>query len=230
MPLPTFTTVDEVPEAFREFAREVDGKFTLDLVPGADVHGLKRKNAELLGSLNELKSKFDGIDPDEYKVMKETGGKVTDLDNRLKISAENEQKANDKAAALAGRLRNQAKQTEITTALAEKGGEIALLGPVVAGMVDVIEEGDAMHVVVRNADGSVRVKDGAGTRFAVTDLLDVMMKDDRYKRAFNVAVGSGGGATVGGNNGAAKVVNVTDQRAYADNLEDIAKGRVRLAG
>lgn len=229
MPLPTFQTVDDVPEAFREFAREVDGKVTLDLVPGAEVVGLRRKVDELHESRKSLIAKYDGINVDEYKALKESGGQVKDLDNRLKIAAENEKKAADRAAALEARLREKAKQTAITAALAEKGGEVALLEPVVSRMVDVIEEGDDIHVVVRNPDGSVRFKDGAGNRFGVADLLDSMMKDDRYKRAFNVAVGSGGGA-VTSTAGGSKAVNINDARGYGDNLEEIARGKVRMVG
>ncbi len=232
MKIPTFDSIDAVPEPFRPFAREADGKVVLDLVPGADVVGLKKRNAELLTEVKTLTTKFDGVDPEEYKQLKETGGKLAqDLDARLKVAAETEASLKSKAEQLETRLKLNAKRAEITRALAATGGSVALLEPVVMQLVDVEEANGDYHVVVRNADGTLRYKDGQGNRFGVTDLLQELKSRDEYKPAFSVTPPSGGGATAhGAGSGGMKAVSIRDERAMAEHLEDIAKGKVKLVG
>jgi hypothetical protein len=231
MTLPSFATLEDVPEPFRPFAKEADGKFSLDLVPGADVVGLKKKNAQLKEEALALQSKYSGINLDEIETLKATAAKGAELDSRLKLAMENEAKEKQRADTLARRLLDQAKKVEVTQALAAAGANTALLTPVVMQMVDVVEEGDATHVVVRQSDGSVRYRDGAGNRFTVADLLAELKTKDEYKPAFSVAVGSGGGATPSAGAPGVRVIPASDRAAVMQAVQsgDLRAGKVRIA-
>lgn len=226
MTLPTFDSLDAVPEPFRPFYAERDGRFVADLVPGAEVVGLKRKAADLLEEKKALAARFDGIDPDEVKALKASGKSAKDLDDRLKAAAAEKAALEAKLGEVSAKFRNNTKAVEITRALAAENANVELLAPIVSQLVDVDDDG---HVVVRAADGGIRYKDGAGNRFTVGDLLSELKAKPAYQPAFNIRVGSGGGASQGGA-GQSKIVDVKDSRAFAASISDIAAGKVKLAG
>lgn len=227
MTLPAFATIDLVPEPFRPFYREDGGQFVADLVPGADVVGLKRKNAELLAATSDLKSKYADVDPEEYKTLKANGGKARDLDARLTAAATEKAALEARLATVESKYKGNQKKAEITRALAAENANIDLLEPLVSQMVDVDDDG---FVVVRSSDGSVRYKDGAGNRFTVADLLSEMKLKPAYQPAFNVRIGSGGGASQGGTPQGMRLIDSNDKRAVLANLSDIASGKMKIAG
>lgn len=230
--LPTFDSLESVPEPFRPFYREADGKLVPDLVPGADVVGLKRKVEELHAARKELTERFKDVDLDEYQALKAAGGKAAELDARLKVAAEAEAAAKSKAEQLAARLRRKAIQTEVTRALAAAGGSVDLLAPVVERMVDVEEAGDDFHVIVRGPDGSVRFKDGAGNRFTVDDLLSELKTKDAYKPAFMTTPPSGGGATPASGSAPAgvRLIKSSDKDAVMKAIQsgEVRAGKVKI--
>lgn len=230
MTLPVFDSLDQVPEPFRPFAREADGKVALDLVPGAEVAGLRRKRDELLAELKATRDRYDGVDPDDYRTIK--AGKSKDVDARLDAAAREKAELQAQLEALKVARRTDAKKAEIARALAEAGATVELLEPIVERMTDVEEVDGRMHVVVRDAQGAIRYRDGAGNRFGLSDLLAEMKGKDAYKPAFNVSVGSGGGS-VPSSGGAAgvRVIDPSDKQAVMKAVQagDFTAGRVRLA-
>jgi hypothetical protein len=226
MTLPAFATIDLVPEPFRPFYREDGGQFVADLVPGAEVVGLKRKANDLLEEKKALAARFDGVDPEEYKALKSSGKTAKDLDDRLKAAAAEKAALEAQLADVRGKFKGTTKQNEITRALAAENANVELLAPLVSQLVDVDDDG---HVVVRAGDGGIRYKDGAGNRFTVADLLAEMKAKPAYQPAFNVKVGSGGGASQGGAP-QGRLVDVKDHRAFTDSIDDIAAGKVKLVG
>jgi hypothetical protein len=227
MTLPAFASLDAVPEQFRPFYREDAGQFVADLVPGAEVVGLKRKVTDLLDEKKSLASRFDGVDPEEYKALKASGGKAKDLDERLKAAATEKAALEAQLADVRGKFKGNTKKAEITRALAAENANIDLLEPLVSQLVDVDDDG---HVVVRTADGGVRYKDGAGNRFTVSDLLSEMKSKLAYQPAFNVKIGSGGGATQGGTPQAIRLIDPSDKKAALANIDAIASGKIKFAG
>lgn len=227
MPLPTFATIDEVPEPFRSYAREDAGRIVLDLVEGADVVGLRGKAQQLLDEKKALVARFDGVDPDEFRALKASGRSAKDLDERLKAAAEERAALESKLLDVSTKFRARAKSEEITRALAAENANVDLLAPIVSSLVDVDDDG---HVIVRTADGGTRYRDGAGNRFTVGDLLAELKTKPAYQPAFSVRVGSGGGASQGPHGGHAKTVDVRDAKSFASNLDDIAAGKVQLVG
>lgn len=232
MTLPAFATIDEVPEPFRPFAKADDtGKVSLDLVPGAELVGLKRKNAELIAREADLKARFADVDPDEYKNLKANKGKALDLDERLKAAAAEKDALAGELTKLRGTMRKDTKDTAIARAIsASEGANMALLEPTVAKFVDIEEIDGAMVVVVRTPKGAVRYKNGDGDLFGVSDLLAEMKENPMYKDAWKIKVGSGGGATPGsGGQSGVRTITAPDNRSFGANLDDIASGKVKVA-
>jgi hypothetical protein len=227
MTLPTFDSIDAVPEPFRAFYAERDGKFVADLVPGAEVFRLRRKAADLLEEKKTLASKFDGIDPDEYRALKSSGRSAKDLDDRLKAAAAEKAALEAQLADVRGKYKSNTKTVEITRALAAENANVELLAPLVSQLVDVDDEG---RVVVRTADGGTRYRDGLGNLFTVGDLLAEMKAKPAYQPAFNVKVGSGGGASQGGAPQGVRLIDPNDKASVVASLADIRAGKARIAG
>ena len=228
--LPTFATLADVPEAIRSFATEEDGKVSLDLVPGSEVVGLKQKVAELLGVVSDTKKKYDGVDVEEFKRMKEAGGKTKDSDARLLAAAEEKAKLVGELTTLRTSMRASAKAAEIVRSIQGSEGAIGpLLEPILMARCDVEEENGVMSVVVRKADGSIRYRDGAGNRFTAADLLKELKGTPEYENSWNVRPASGGGANPGSNaHGGMQTVAASDVKGFRDNIADIASGKVRV--
>lgn len=234
MELTGFAAIADVPESLRPFVKEVDGKLDLDMIPGADVVGLKHKNAELGRSIAEIKARFDGIDPEEFKALKVNKGKDgqrdKDLESIKQAAATRETELAAELDKLRGSMRTSAKASAIATAIASSpGASLALLEPVLSRMLDVEEVDGAMNVIVRKADGSIRYRDGAGNRCNAMDLLAELKLQPEYAGAWTTKVGSGGGAQPGSGLGGARTVSISDTRAFTDNIADIASGKIRTA-
>jgi hypothetical protein len=229
MPLPTFDSLDAVPESLREFAREADGKVTLDLVPGAEVVGLKSNAAKLLAEKKALQEQYRDVDVEEYRTLKDGKGKGADLAARLDAAAREKADLEAKLAAIATARRSDVKRAEIAKAIAAADAEIELLEPIVERFVDVEEVDGRPVVVVRDAQGAPRYKDGQGTRFELADLLGELAANPKFARAFNSTVGSGGGARSSSSAGV-KTVNVHNPKEFGASLDDIAAGKVKLVG
>lgn len=232
MPLPTFASLADVPESFRGYATEEDGKVRLDLVEGADVVGIRQQVRTLLDEKKTLQTRYADIDPDEYKSLKANKGQQKDVDARLQAAAAKETELNDKLTKKDQQMRKTAKRIEVTTALAKAGANIALLEPLMMQMVDVDEVNDELHVVIRNADGGIRYKDGAGNRFTVGDMLDEMKTKPEYQPAFMTKVGAGGGATSGNGNssGGVRMIDPNNKADVMASLDDIKSGKARIVG
>lgn len=230
MPLPEFPTLDAVPEPFRPYATEVDGKVVLDLVPGADMVGIKRKNAELIQREADIKAKFADIDPDEYKSLKASKGSAKDLDERLKAAAAEKATLEDQLTKLRTSVRNSTKRSEVTRALAAENANVALLEPLVMNMVDVEEVEGNVFVVIRTPEGGVRYRNGQGDRFSVTDLLQELKAKPEFQPAFMTKVGSGGDARPGsaGRQGV-RLIDPANKQDVMNSLEDIRTGKARIA-
>jgi hypothetical protein len=75
----TVDTIDAVPEALREFYAEKDGKFVLQaegLSPTARVNEFRENNLALKREMDELRARFDGIDPDNHRELAAQAQKI----------------------------------------------------------------------------------------------------------------------------------------------------------
>lgn len=172
------------------------------------VTGLKAKNTELLGKLKEL-DPLKGIDPNEYKILKEQQAKLEedrlkaagDFENLKKqlLDAHGKEKAalEAKIATLSKSLEENVLIATATQAIAAEKGVPTLLMPHVRSRTKLDDNGQP---VVIDDSGNVRV--GAdGKPLSIAALVAEMKADvNTFGRAFEGSGASGAGS--GGSSGA----------------------------
>jgi hypothetical protein len=117
-------TIDVNAPEFKD-AVQAAAKELLDKEAG----GLKAKNEELLGEVKALRTKFDGVDPDEYKKLKTTKREADDknadpVELRKRIEDEFTPKldeATKRASEAEGKLNQHIIDSALTSALLEAG-------------------------------------------------------------------------------------------------------------
>lgn len=118
MPDVKYKTREEMPEEFREHAKEADGGFTVNVVPKVKLDEFRTTNIAVLQERDALKEKFGSLagvighdDPEKFKgelgELRATAQKVADgtLKGNDAIQAEVERRANAKIAAAADEKR-----------------------------------------------------------------------------------------------------------------------------
>lgn len=167
----------------------------------AQVAGLKTKNSELLGKISQFKQ-FEGIDPAEYKTLKEQAAqaeearalKAGEFDNLKKqlLDAHGKEKATleAKIETLNKSVTENVLKAQITDAIAKADGSTLLLSPHVGRFTKLDEN---YRPVVTDESGNVRVK-ADGTPMAIADLIAEMKTDvANYGGAFKASGANGSG-------------------------------------
>lgn len=252
---------DALPEATRKEYVEKDGKYTLDVEGGiattADVLELKTKLAEFrdnnrvmhseLETLRPMAKKFEGVDPDEYRTLKEevaalkTKGvsKPDDVQRLIRetlereitplktaLAAEKEERAKAQKAADEGKFR------EMVTAEATK----ANVSP--TAIRHVLREAESVFELKDGADGQKVLSPRTGVKhptdplkdLTTTDWLQNLAKTDEYLFAQSTGggapgAGANGGGVVGGRPGA-KILRNPSAEEIGRNEAGIIKGEV----
>ncbi|HET8777972.1 MAG TPA: hypothetical protein VFN76_09965 [Candidatus Limnocylindria bacterium] len=239
--------LDDVAEKYRPLYAEKDGKFVLDPDVAEDTSGIKgaldteRKARE--AAERRLKA-FDGIDPAKAKELEQAAAKAEEERQRAagNFDALKAQMVEQHGKALdAERQKTTSREKYIHTLVAENVARAALQDvalsvdlvlPHVLGQVRVVEDESTgtWSAQIVDAKGNVRIKDGNGTPMAIADLVAEMRTDDRYKLAFKGSGASGSGAPADQSRGGGDVRTIRqgDSAAYQANIEDIAKGKVRV--
>lgn len=95
-------SLDSVPEPVRAMYAEVDGKFRLQVEGVEDVKGLKttlekykKSSAESAAKIADYESRYSGIDPDEFKTLKQQRDEAEEL--KLKAEGKSDELAQRKA-------------------------------------------------------------------------------------------------------------------------------------
>jgi hypothetical protein len=228
MTLPAFTSLEELPEALRPFAREADGTVTLDLVPGSEAATLRRHAADLLAEKKALAARFADVDPDEYKALKSRKAPTDDAVAKLDAAARENADLKARLAAIETARRADLKRSEIVRAISDAGGVVDLLEHKLDKMVDVEDVDGRTRLVVRDESGVIKYRD-SNTPYGVADVVAELRANPLYAPAFQVKVGSGGGAQQSAGAGGVRTISASDSVAFADNLADIARGKIRVA-
>lgn len=248
--LATKADLDALAEPLRALYIERDGRFVLDaegLVPASEVHDLKTKVAEFrdnnramhgeLEQLRPLKAKYEGIDLDEYKSLKDENdklkkkgvGKADDLEAAINAAVTAATKpladklaAEEQARISAQNAANQARFRELVTADATKAG---------------VKPQSVRHVL-REAEEKFELKDGtlipkAGVKhpsdplktLTTPEWLQDLAKTDDYLFEPSTGGGANGGGGNGGRPGAKQLVNPTPEE-MGRHMDAIAKGEM----
>lgn len=212
-------TIDDVPEKFRPFYAEKDGKFLLDDELVADqakyqetTRNLRSANKEAADRRRDLKAWTDlGLSLDEAKERLASGDKAPPIDgdggaprpagkdelDRVRTAMQSKHEkdlATEREKQT--RLRRQLEQTMIrdaaTSAIAASKGMVALLLPHVQASMSLVEaeNGDLLPRVV-DGQGQVRLN-GHGNPMTVAELVEEMKGNPDFRTAF-VAETPGGG-------------------------------------
>lgn len=245
--LATKADLDALPEQQRALYTEKDGKFVLDvegMAPAGELQELKTQlatfrdnNRTMFGELEGLKTKFDGIDPEEHKTLKSELDKLKkkglnkadDLETAIKAAVDQATKplADKLAAEEAARVKAQqaadaARFRELFAADASKAGVRA----------------SALEFVLPKAETSFELKDGAivakaGAKhpteahkdLTTADWLQHLAKTSDYLFEPSTGGGANGNGGGGGRPDAKQLINPTPEQMgrYA---KEIGKGEI----
>jgi hypothetical protein len=248
----TKAELDALPEAVRGLYHEKDGKWWLDVegglgVPSSEVQDLKSKLAEFrdnnvallkkVTDLEPLAKKYEGIDPDEARRLKEEHDKLQkkgvtkadDIEALVKAAVETATKpiaeklaSEEQARKAAQQAADQARFRELVSSEAQKKG---------------VRPSSVRHVI-REAEQTFDLKDGAlapkaGVKHPSDPLkeltpdvwLEGLAKSDDY--LFEPSVGGGADNQNGRHHrpGAKQLVNPTAEE-MGRNVDAIAKGEI----
>lgn len=207
-------SLDEQPEAIREFYKEQDGIYILDLDDSIREHpgtkelknaldGEREKRKKAIQERDEYKANLDKIpddfDPDEYERLKANGEGGEDIQKKVEEARERERKRHEKTIE-----RLQQENEDLSTKYRSTRVETALK--------DTLKEANIASHLRRAAeklwasetqideDGNVVTGDGTPIRDAVKEWAD----SDEGKHFVAAPSNTGGGAHGGRANGASK--------------------------
>lgn len=126
MPDVIFTALEQIPEGLREDAKQVDGKFVVNLVPAKKLTEFRDNNINLSRERDELKSKYEAVIPligddptkfaTELNELRSTAQLVKDgkLKGSEAIQAEVENRIKTQRETLEGQLREAGQKLQAT--------------------------------------------------------------------------------------------------------------------
>lgn len=201
------------------------------------------KLAERMAKLEELEK----IDPTEYQRLKEEAegrkGKETNVELLQKEHArkleeiQTDAQRRIRAAEEAAQARQQAaeayfRDSELTAAIARAKGRPHMLKHELERQVKVeTGEDGRFRLIVLGPGGEQRIKDSAGNRMGLDDLVGEYRGNNEWGGAFEPTGVTGSGAQGGGSGlGGSRSFNRNDPTAWAANADRIAKGEMTAAG
>jgi hypothetical protein len=208
--------------------------------------GLKANRDEALREAKkakELAKRYEGVDPDEYKTLKEQAAELErkkalaegNLEVWKKQVADQHQKELDAAAKriakYEGAVGKRLRQDELRKALTGKADPamMELLVEHGSKYVHVKETDDDFEQYVGDEKGNPLVADGQGTQMTLEQFVDQRLKA-KFPGAFLGSGSSGGGATrsTSGGSGGSKIIS-KDDLYKGDNLQKVASGQYKIA-
>lgn len=196
---------------------------------------LEATHQKALGQLAEtrkaLKS-FEGIDPNDYKAMREAAEKLEEerakaqgdwkaREAQLTDRQKKELEAKDaRIGKLSKVVERRVKSDELSRAIAKAGGDADLLLPHAERFAKVQETDEDFNLVLTDEKGAV----------VDADAFVAQTLKPKFPSAFAGTGSSGGGATRSAASGGNRVIPAGDNPAFIANLKDIASGKVNVAG
>lgn len=250
-------TLESVPEALRELYAERDGKFHLDLdgepsgfVPKGKLDEFRNNNVTLMKQLEELKGRsLTPEELEEYKKIKEERQKMADKElidkgdfeklleqrtSRMKSEYERQIQALQEATdAMEAELIEANEQLAGTLITSEISKAISAVGALRKGaMDDVIARAQRVWTF---EEGKILPKDHEGTTIFGKDGKGPMSMPEWCQSLaesapylFESSQGGNANGNSQGGGGGLRVIPKGDAKAFASNLEGIAKGEVQV--
>jgi len=206
---------DELPEGLRAQAKQVDGKFVVESLPEGwevgDTVGLRLRLSEERTARKDAEkalAAFEGIEDaaaarealQQLKAGALKGSKeIDDFRKQLeaKVAADLAKK-DATLGSLQGQLREQLVESAAQKAIAEAGGSLKLLLPVVRSAVKAEVQADGrLSVVLVDEAGKEMVSKVAGATgpMSISEFVSTLRESSDYKAAFAGSGTGGSGAT-----------------------------------
>lgn len=174
------TTIEEIPEAFREHYKPVEGGvgFALEVEGDEDTGALKR-------ALDRVRKEKE----EAIALAKQRGEDVANIENSWKTKVEDAEKAHKDSLAKTTQALKRATIDRETSALATKlaGDAADLLIPVIERRIKVELDGD--RAITRILDS-----EGKASALTLSDLENEIRSDKRFSRIVIASKASGSGA------------------------------------
>jgi hypothetical protein len=237
-------SLEEVPEAVREFYTEQDGEFFLPvegMVTKDKLDELRTNNVDLKKQLETLQERFDGVDPDVFrelsaKAQKERdkklidSGKVEDMVNErlnaAKAGFEKERKGLDESnRKLTIQLEGLLIDNAVRDASAKSGVRAGAVDDVLLRARQVFKIIDGKAVAY---EGDKQIFGTTGNPITVAEFITDKLAP-AAPHLFEASQGSGARKADGNSTGASGKIGREDQKVFLDNLADIAAGKKQVA-
>jgi hypothetical protein len=238
---------EDIPDLLREHAVEHNGQWVLEVEGYAskpiidemrannrtmrtENETLKADLAKAQGAFGEFQKKFEGIDPEEYKILKAA---PTDVQKEIAAA---EKRWHARLEEQVGAERKLREAAELKFQQEQIGNEVAKYAPK-AGAEDT-----AIEDIQRRAIGHFRIVDGKPVAFdgdtplysekepskllTITEWVDKTLIDFPHYAKRSSGAGVGGGIQRGLNG--RPVIPASDNKAFIQNLERIAKGEIEV--
>jgi hypothetical protein len=245
MPLKTrIKSLEEVPEAVREFYTEQDGEFFLPvegMVPKDKLDEFRTNNVELKKQLEALEEKFDGVDPEVFrelstKAQKERdkklidSGKVEEMVNErvnaVKSGFEKERKGLDESnRKLTIQLEGLLIDNAVRDASAKSGVRSGAVDDVLLRARQVFKIIDGRAVAY---DGDKQIFGATGNPITVAEFITEKLAPTAT-HLFEPSKGSDSKKAEGSSSGGSGAIDRADGKAFLANLGDIAAGKKQVA-
>jgi hypothetical protein len=241
----TYTKQEEIPEAQREFYVEKDGKFSLaveGLVGKEKLDEFRNNNLELKKQIEELNTKFGDIDPDLYREMSEKAEKertkkliaadkvdevVADAVKAARAGFDKQYKGlEDEKRKLSIQLESLLIDNAVRDGAAKSGVRASAVEDVLLRARQVFKVVDGKAVAF---DGDKQLFGPTGDPLTVPEYITGKLTE-AAPHLFEQSQGSGARKAENSNSGGgAGKINRNDQKAFLDNLADIASGKKQVA-
>lgn len=241
----TYAKLEEIPEAHREFYVEKDGKFSLTvegLVSKDRLDEFRETNVALKKQVEELNEKFTDIDPELYREMREKAEKertkkliaadkvdevVADAVKAARAGFDKQLKGvEDEKRKLNIQLESLLIDNSVRDSAAKSGVRAGAVEDVLLRARQVFKVVDGKAVAF---DGDKQLFGSTGDPLTVTEYITGKLTESA-PHLFEPSQGGGARKAEGGSSGgAAGKISRTDQKAFLDNLSDIADGKKQVA-
>lgn len=226
------------------YSKQADGSGVLDVEDdGGSIAGLRKNRDDLLRENKSLKGKvpdfdierarsalkrIEEIEAKDAKDKNDWGAREQQLVERHKTDL---QAAKDLAQKYSDALYKQLVDNVVMTEGAEFGVKPKLLLPAIRENLKVVEDAGEFVVQVLDGKKNPRIGDSAGNPMTIKQYLAELRGSTEFDGAFDGTGSSGGGAKpkLSGGDRGTKTITANDNRAFLDNLGDIAKGKVKVA-
>lgn len=224
-------SLDGVEPAVASFySQDEDGKYYLQLEGLREMKtALNKANKEAMDRRKRLEQ-FDGVDPDEFKALKEQAEKLAQTEAEKKGQYEallnqhtskfnsDREKWTQREKQLFSTIENNLVDAQAASALAAEKGVVELLLPHVKRFVRVVEEDGRFQAQVVDAQGNPRIND-KHEPMTIHQLVQEMKSNTVYGRAFEGTGASGGGTAPNGPAGTARPSYVDPKLPATERLK-----------